>query len=205
MKIRPICNVWPGQPLFLAKKQMLFNQQKESRLVNQAVNGDTEAFGDLYEIHLEAIYQYIYYRLSNRQDAEDLTEAVFLKAWQAIGDFEHGNVPFRAWLYRIAHNTVVDHYRARKETQSIDMMTQLTDEQTHVEQQVSTREWSDQLAKVIRKLSPLHQHVLVLRFINGLSHAEVAEILGRRVESIRVLQHRALKELQGLLALEEAI
>lgn len=184
---------------------MLFNKQKESQLVKQAVNGNTEAFGDLYEIHLEAIYQYIYYRLSNRHDAEDLTETVFLKAWQAIGDFEFGDVPFRAWLYRIAHNTVVDHYRAKKEIQSIDTMTQLTDEQPHVEQQILTREWSEKLAKVIQKLTPLHQHVLILRFINGLSHAEVAGILGRRVESVRVLQHRALKELQGLLALEEAI
>ncbi len=184
---------------------MLFKPENESRLIQKSSAGDAEAFGELYEIHLNAIYQYIYYRVSNRQDAEDLTESVFLKAWQAMGDFEQGNVPFRAWLYRIAHNSVIDHYRVTKETQSIDVMMHLTDDDMQVEQQVSTREKSEQLARVIRKLAPLHQHVLILRFINGLSHSEVAEILGRRVESIRVLQHRALKELQGLIALEEAI
>ena len=184
---------------------MLFNKQTEAQLINRAVNGDAEAFGDLYEYHLDPIYHYIFYRVSNRQDAEDLTEGVFLKAWQAIGDFEQNGVPFRAWLYRIAHNTVVDHYRMQKDTQSIEGMEQIRDKQVHIEQQLSFQERSEQLTRIIKKLSPLHQHVLILRFINGLSHSEVAEILNRRVESIRVLQHRALKELQGLIAVEEAI
>ena len=164
---------------------MLLSRQTEAKLVNRAVRGDAEAFGDLYENHLDSIYQYIFYRVSDRHDAEDLTEAVFLKAWQAIGDFEQKSVPFRAWLYRIAHNTVVDHYRTQKETRSIEVMDQIKSEDVHVEQQISNREQTAQLSRVIKQLSPLHQHILVLRFINGLTHSEVAEILNRRVESIR--------------------
>lgn len=180
------------------------SKKNEARLVARAVEGDAEAFGDLYEIHLDAIYRYVYYRTSNHQDAEDLTETVFLKAWRAIGRYQVDSSPFRAWLYRIAHNAVVDHYRAYQETEPLALHPTLSDDGGHVEQQIQRREWTDRLNQVIGRLSPLHQDVLVLRFINGLSHAEVAEILERSAGSVRVLQHRALKELEALLAVEDS-
>lgn len=179
------------------------SKENEARLVARAVQGDAEAFGALYEMHLDAIYRYVYYRTSNHQDAEDLTETVFLKAWRAIGRYKVGGTPFRAWLYRIAHNAVVDHYRAYQETESLALHPTIPDDTGLVEQQIQQREWTDRLDRVIGRLSPLHQDVLVLRFINGLSHAEVAEILERSSGSVRVLQHRALKELEALLAVED--
>lgn len=178
-------------------------KRDESRLVARAVQGDAEAFGDLYELHLDAIYRYVYYRLSNHQDTEDLTERVFLKAWENMPGYRVGKTPFRAWLYRIAHNTVIDHYRAQQEALPLSEDLSIVDTSIDLEQQLLLKERSERLAKVISRLSPDHQHVLILRFIEGLSTKEVAQILNRSVGGVRVLQHRALKEMYGLWAVEE--
>lgn len=177
--------------------------QPEIELVRRAAGGDANAFGMLYESHLDAIYRYIFYRVSTHQDAEDLTEIVFLKAWQAVAGYQMDGIPFRAWLYRIAHNTVVDHYRTRKETEPLEKHLAISDEQMLLEKQVLVREEAQQLARIVGQLAPLHQHVLILRFVQGLSHAEVAEVLGKGEGAVRVLQYRALKELQALLMIEE--
>ena len=88
-------------------------KKRESKLVALASQGDADAFGDLYELYLEEMYRYVRYRINHKQDAEDLTEQVFLKAWAGLSGYR-GEVPFKAWIYRIARNTVVDHYRTRK-------------------------------------------------------------------------------------------
>lgn len=186
---------------------MAFHRTKkpkaEADLIQEAIAGRAESFGDLYEQNLTAIYQYVSYRVSSVHDAEDLTETVFLKAWQAIDTFERQNVPFVAWLYRIAHNTIIDFYRTQKQTQTLDVVLNRPDDQMSVEQKTVKEEEIKTLMQAVHKLSDLHQHVLVLRFLKGLSHAEVAEILNRRVESVRVLQHRALKELQTIMLIEK--
>jgi RNA polymerase sigma-70 factor (ECF subfamily) len=174
----------------------------EHDLIIRAQNGDAEAFGDLYEYYLDTIYRYIYYRIQNHQDAEDLTEIVFLKAWQKIPDYRIGKTPFIAWVYRIAHNSVIDHYRVRKEMVSLSDQT-LTSEKLSLEEQILSQEQKQTLLDAITRLAPLHQHVLTLRFIRGLKPNEVAEILDRNVGAVRVLQHRALKALHALLIAEE--
>ena len=175
----------------------------EHELIIRAQNGDAEAFGDLYENYLDTIYRYVYYRLQNHQDAEDLTEMVFLKAWQKIPDYSIGKTPFVAWLYRIAHNRVIDHYRTRKDTLSLSEQVPIRDEKMDLEEHVLSQEEKRTLSKAINQLSPLHQHVLVLRFISGLKPSEVADVLDRNVGAVRVLQHRALKALHALLTAEE--
>jgi RNA polymerase sigma-70 factor (ECF subfamily) len=181
------------------------NVLDEQALINRAQNGDTEAFGDLYENYLDTIYRYIYYRVQNHQDAEDLTETVFLKAWQKIPDYHLGKTPFVAWVYRIAHNSVIDHYRTRKEAVSLNEQLLVSDGKMNLEERILSNEQKQTLMEAIKRLSPLHQHVLVLRFINGLKPAEVAEVLDRNVGAVRVLQHRALKALHTLLAAEEVM
>ncbi|MDJ0757481.1 MAG: sigma-70 family RNA polymerase sigma factor [Ardenticatenaceae bacterium] len=176
----------------------------EQTLIQEAKAGNAESFGDLYETHLAAIYQYISFRVGSVHDTEDLTETVFIKAWQRINQYEQQRVPFIAWLYRIAHNSVIDHYRTLKPTQNLDVVENKGDGRLTVEQETLQRDEIRQMMEAIPKLSDLHQHVIILRFLKGLSHAEVAEILDRRVESVRVLQHRALKELQSFMALGEA-
>lgn len=177
-------------------------QKEEADLIQEAITGNAESFGDLYELHLPAIYQYVSYRVGSIHDAEDLTETVFLKAWQAIENYKQNKVPFTAWLYRIAHNTVIDYYRTQKSTQTLDVVMNRPDEKMSVEQETVRNDDVHTLMQAIQKLSDIHQHVLVLRFLKGFSHTEVAEILDRRVESVRVIQHRALKELQTLMLIE---
>src|SRR5512136_1892925 len=93
---------------------------RQSELVNQAKAGEAEAFGHLYEIYLDRIYRYIYFRVTDEQTAEDLISQVFTKAWENLDRYQPNGRPFIAWLYTIAHNTVIDHYRTRKDTVPIE-------------------------------------------------------------------------------------
>ena len=88
----------------------------EVALVRRAKDGDAQAFADLYECHLDQVFRYFYYRLGHREDAEDLTEQTFLRAWQAIGSYDYRGAPFAAWIFRIAHNLLVDHRHRRSPT-----------------------------------------------------------------------------------------
>lgn len=170
-------------------------------LLARAIQGDAEAFGDLYERHLDEILRYVFYRVANRSEAEDLTETVFLKAWEALPRFASSKVNLRALLYRIAHNVVVDHYRMRKATPTL-FDVPLRDDHPSPEQRVQTREQNQRLAQAIQSLDANLQNVIICRFINGLSHSETAQIMGKREGHVRVLQHRALKKLRQWLEKE---
>jgi RNA polymerase sigma-70 factor (ECF subfamily) len=177
--------------------------RKEARLVAKAAKGDQEAFGQLYEIYLDAIYRYLYHRVNVKEDAEDLTEHVFLKAWENLQGYRPQAVGFRAWLYRIAHNALIDHYRAQRDPDPLDEHHAVQDAKTDAEDRLIAAEDVDRLKRAIVKLEPDHQHVLVLRFVEGLRPGEVANILNQSEGAVRVLQHRALKALAGLMAVEE--
>jgi RNA polymerase sigma-70 factor (ECF subfamily) len=177
--------------------------REDARLVARAIKGDREAFGRLYEIYLDPIYRYLYYRVSIKEDAEDLTELVFLKAWENLEGYRPQGVGFRSWLYRIAHNALIDHYRARRDLDPLDERHAIQDARSDVEERLVADEEIDRLARAIVKLEPDHQHVLVLRFIEGLKPGEVADILNQSEGAVRVVQHRALKALAGLMAIEE--
>lgn len=178
---------------------------QESVLIKSAAKGDKQAFGVLYQNYLEQIYRYIYYRIANSFEAEDLTEIVFINAWQALpklAEKDENISNFRAWLYRIAHNTVVDHHRARKPSISLDEAVSLADTASGPESAASANWDSQRLADAIKKLDPKLQQVLVCRFINQISHAETARIMGLNPGNVRVLQHRALKQMAQLLEKE---
>lgn len=179
------------------------SERNESRLVARAVKGDAKAFGELYERHVSAIHRYIVYRVRNPHDARDLAEEVFLKAWQGLPGYRPGKVPFRGWLYRIAHNAVIDHYRARKEAEPLDDRDDLVDDRPDPERQVIEQEEVERVADVIAQLLPDYQQVVVLRYIEGLSTDEVAAVLDRSNGAVRVLLHRALKQMTSLMVAEE--
>lgn len=168
-------------------------------LIARARRGDANAFGDLYEQYLSAIYRYVYYRVGDVAEAEDLTEIVFLKAWEALDKFEVRDVPFSAWLYRIAHNVVVDRHRTHKAALPLDSVLPLPDESDGPEDQFDMLEKIETLAQALSQLSPDYQQVLTLRFISGLSHAETGRVLNRSEEAVRVLQYRALNALRQVL------
>lgn len=175
--------------------------ETDSQLAARAIDGDAEAFGDLYERYQNAIYRYIYYRVGEQRQAEDLTETVFLKVWETMPRFRVDQASFKTWLYRVAHNLLVDHYRTRKELLSTTDL-ELEAPGPHPEEQVIRHERQEMIAAAIARLPPDYQQILTLRFINSLSHSEAAEILGRSVAAVRVLQHRALKALAKHLRAE---
>lgn len=178
------------------------NERSESLLAARARQGDKEAFGDLYELYLNEMYRYVFYRVNNHLDAEDLTEQVFLKAWNSLPTFQ-GKASFRSWIYRIAYGTVIDHYRTRKPVETLDETNSPEAADPQPEEQAINREKAELIASVINQLAPLQQHVLILRFINGFNTEETAEVLERSVGAVRVIQHRALKAMQALLPQED--
>jgi RNA polymerase sigma-70 factor (ECF subfamily) len=173
----------------------------EVDLVERAIAGDADAFGELYQRHMDAIYRYIYFRVGNVKDAEDLTEHVFLKAWEALADYEQRGNPFTSWLYRIAHNSVVDYHRQQHPVVSTPLLEQgdwTSDEPTALEQIIAAEE-TDALASAIAQLPEAYQEVVILRFIEGLRHAEVSQIINKSEGACRVMQHRALSALHQTL------
>lgn len=170
-----------------------------SELVERALNGDAEAFGDLYELYLDEIYRYIYYRVAEPAEAEDLTEMVFLKAWEALPESSEPMDDIRAWLYRVAHNLVVDQHRTRKPTVPLEESLDHGDHATP-ERAALTLDASRELALKVAQLKPILQQVLLCRFVSEMSHAETARTMGLREGHVRVLQYRALKEIRRLWA-----
>lgn len=168
-----------------------------------AASGELPAFGELYNRYLDPIYRYIYYRVSDLSDAEDLTEDVFVRAWVALQKVtpDSGIRNFRAWLYRIAHNHVVDFHRraaADKVVEMVDAESVISGESSVEGKTIQNLE-AGKLESALRRLDEKLQEIVILRFINGLSHAETAAIVGLKEGHVRVLQYRALKKLRDIL------
>lgn len=174
----------------------------EKVLIERAIRGDANAFGELYSQHLDAIYRYIFFRTGDQQEAEDLTENVFLKAWEALPGYKDYGNPFSSWLYRIAHNVVVDHHRRIKPVlgnSDIDLLESHQDTKADTLGLVLEAEQVEELGKAIIQLTLEQQQVIILRFIEGLSHAEISAIIGKNEGTCRMIQHRGLSTLQKLL------
>jgi RNA polymerase sigma-70 factor (ECF subfamily) len=176
---------------------------REDELVCRAAGGDAEAFGDLYERYLDSIYRYVFFRVRDEKRAEDLTEQVFISAWEAIERYEPRGYPFSSWLYRIAHNAVIDHYRTDRDEKPLDAVAfTLADESLGPEETLIKKREVLRLLEAIAELSEEKQRLIILRFVDGLSHAQVAQILGKSEGACRVTQHRALAALSEILGRE---
>ena len=172
----------------------------ETDLVASAQSGNRAAFGSLYERYMEQIYRYVYYRVSDRDEAEDLTETIFVKAWEALPRFQSRGATFRAWLYRIAHNAVIDRHRTRKTVVPLEQAQNWLDVETSSpEEAAEAAQESARLGIALSQLKPRLREVILHRFVNGLSHAETAQTMGLRKGHVRVLQHRALNQMRDLL------
>lgn len=174
----------------------------ETVLVKHAIAGAADAFGELYQLYLDPIYRYVYYRTGDASDAEDLAEQVFLQAWEALPGYKRRGTPFTSWLYRIAHNVIVDHHRRQKSTVSMALTEEgdlVSEELTSLEHVIKAEE-AAALATAIAQLPDEQQQVIVLRFIEGWKHAEVARVIGKSEGACRIIQHRALTTLNRLLS-----
>ncbi len=170
----------------------------EATLVDLAVGGDADAFARLYERHVDRVYRHCYYYMGSRADAEDVAQQTFLRAWQAIGRYERSGAPILAWLLTIAGRSAISQLRRARElpgnvNQQIDA---LEDDPQDI---VATLDSCDMVRDMVLELSPDRQQVIVLRFIEGLSIAEVASALGKSENNVSVVQHRALKDLKHRL------
>ncbi len=169
---------------------------EERMLVLRAAKHDSEAFARLYDRFVDKIYKYIYYKVGAKSDAEDLTAQVFLKAWEAIGKYRVTERPFSAWLYRIAHNLVVDHFRTRRDAVPIEEATRLEEKQADLDDLTEAHLTAETLQRAINRLTHDQQQVIILRFLEGYSTEQVAEIMGKGQGAVRTLQHRALAGLE---------
>ena len=166
-------------------------------LVDRAVHRDQSAFAELYDLFLDSMYRYAYYRVGNRADAEDLSEQVFLQAWAAIDRFRWQSKPFVAWLYTLAHNLVVDWRRRSRPTQSLNDDHHPIDlPSSAAERALNQSLDADVLAPAIGRLTPEQRQVITLKFVVGLDTAEVAAVMDKREGTIRALQLRALRSLR---------
>lgn len=170
---------------------------EETQLIERA-KVDTEAFGQLYERYVDRIYNYVYYRMGDPAEAEDLTSKIFFRAMQHIGSYRDQGVPFSAWLYRIARNLVANWYRDRNRRSIIALediaQWRLGSESPEWDAQLNEDEHS--LLQAVRRLPSERQELLILKFVDKLSNAEIGEIMGRSEGAVKSLYHRTLLALR---------
>ena len=171
-------------------------------LAKRVSQRDLDAFQVLYETHLDTVYRYVYYKVGNGQLAEDLTQHIFMKAWEAIHRYQWRELPFQHWLLRLARNAVIDHYRSTKPASAtlLDPMGEGVDPEV----EIAHGEMVQTLQDAVRQLPEEQREVIVLRFIEQMPHADVALHLGKSAATVRVIQHRALQALRKLLEADEA-
>lgn len=177
-------------------------------LITQAIAGNHEAFGLLYERYVHRIYNYLYYRTGNIHEAEDLTARVFMRAYRHIENYTDRGLPFTAWLYRIAHNLVANWYRDNSRRQEIilDERLFIQSKSDQPESEYLHYEAQALLMKIIRRLPPERQQLLILKFVEQMTNSEIGLVMGRTEGAIKSLYHRTLlalrEELRTVLSVE---
>jgi len=168
----------------------------------RAAQADRAAFGALYRRYLDRVYGYAFYLLGDHHDAEDATERTFLAALDAIGRFRDEGASFRSWLFRIAHNQVANALRARargrRRAAPLDSISEPIDDADPA-REVDAADDARRVRRAVGSLPDDRRQVVVLRFVDGLSAREIGAVLGRSEGAVRVLQHRALRDLARIL------
>src|SRR5438270_3847107 len=174
--------------------------QQVRQLVERPQAGHREAPEELYLLHFDRVYSYLHMSVGNRHDAEDLTTQTFLKMLESIGRFRWQSAPFSAWLFRIAHNLAMDHFRASRRWQPEEEVPEPAGEEEPSAEAAALQSIGRQsMLELIESLSHEQQQVLTLKFVFNFPNAEVATILGKTEGAIKSLQHRALVSLQKQL------
>ena len=173
----------------------------EKDLVHRAKAGDPEAFTALYDAYMSQVYRYVFFRVADDQTAEDITSQVFLRAWEHLKRYRQDG-SFLAWLYTIARNAVIDHYRTRKEVVPLNDALPLPVEGPTLQERVELKVETEHVRRAMLRLTSVQKEVLSLKFIAGFSTEEIARHLGKREGAVRALQMRALRALAKELKLE---
>lgn len=172
----------------------------EVQLVARARGGDRQAFAALYEAYLDRVYRYVYFKVNGTAEAEDLCAQVFLKAWEKIERYQERGLPFGAWLFRIARNLVVDHYRTRRPSESLDNPgLARVDPAADVDGEVDRRMAFQNIRAALKGLTEDQRQVVVMKLIDGYSTEEISRAMGKKPGAIRALQMRGLQALAKAL------
>ncbi|MGA9533373.1 MAG: RNA polymerase sigma factor [Anaerolineales bacterium] len=172
------------------------NPIPDAALVARAQDGDTDAFGMLYERYVDQIFRYVRTRVSETRDAEDLTESVFVRSFEALDGYEERGHPYTAFLYQVARNVLVDHYRKPEEEQGLDDVGPLISRSPDLERRIEEDQQVQIIRRAMENLTEDYQEVIRLRVLLSLPTANVAEWLDRSEGAVRVLLYRALKALR---------
>ena len=176
--------------------------QDEENLVRRAQHHDQEAFAQLYEEHFDKIYRYVTFKIGNETEAEDMTQQVFLNAFQSISSFKWKGIPFSAWLFRIAHNQVVDYFRRKKHT-TVPLDESLASSDDNPQLVVERKLDIEQLLLATKELTEAQREVISLRFAGELPIAQVAKAMGKSQGAVKALQHSAIVALRKTLRVTE--
>jgi RNA polymerase sigma-70 factor (ECF subfamily) len=169
-----------------------------SKLVSSWLKGDKAAFGELYDYYIDNLYRFVYFKVKDEKDVEDLVEIAFLKVFESKNSFNPKKSSFGTWLYNIARNTVIDFYRTKKETVEIPESHSNTGGED-LKGKVDNGLNSDLMKEALGQISEKYRDLVIFRFVEELSYAEVAKILKKKEGTVRVMQYRALAELRDVL------
>ncbi len=172
----------------------------ELNLIKSAKQGDSSSFGVLYNHYLAQIYRFIYLKVTSKHEAEDLSHEVFLSAWQNLPSYADKGFPFSSWLYQIARNKVIDHLRTKKPVASLEVISEENLELASITDAELDNALSVSMVKeAMRQLSDDHQNVLIMRFVEDMAPAQIAEAIGKSEGAVRLMQHRAILRLRDIL------
>ena len=172
----------------------------EEKLIQRAIRGGASAFGSLYDHYQPKIYRFVLIKVGRREEAEDLTHEVFLSAWKNIEAYKNLGFPFSSWLYKIARNEIADHYRTKRDEvrlENIDPEYFIAPASVQID--LGEKMEMEKVRLAIEKLKPEHQDVIIMRFVEDVSLKETAAALDKSEGAIKLLQHRAIKELKKIL------
>lgn len=173
--------------------------QEEARLIERAKQNDKQAISELYRQHVDAIYRYIYYRVPDAAVAEDLTAEVFLRALEALPDFQVTGAPFESWLYRIAQTRTAKYWRRQHRRQEVKLVSTLPAQDPSPEDMINAEVDWQRAMDLLAQLTEDQQDVVMLRYFGEMSLSDVATTLGKTIGAVKSLQHRALASLARLL------
>jgi len=176
--------------------------QDEEGLVRRAQQQDTEALTQLYDENFDRIYRYVALKIGDRMEAEDLTQQVFLKVLQSISSYKLKGIPFSAWLYRIAHNQIVDYLRKKTKRATVPIDESLASGGSNPGVIAEINMDLESLVSATKKLTKAQQEVISLRFAGELPIAEVARVMGKSEGAIKALQHSAILSLRKVMLAE---
>jgi RNA polymerase sigma-70 factor (ECF subfamily) len=179
------------------------HDQDVERLVERAKAGDRDAIGAIYDLLADRIYRFALFRVGSPADAEDLMQRTFLKMIESLPRYRQRGIPFEAWFFRLARNTVIDHLRGRRSHQPIEAAIEVAHPALGPAESAELALEFRRLEAGLRELSPLQQEVLGYRFMAGLSAREIGQVIGKREGSVRAIQFRALEALRRQLIREE--